>query len=84
MLCVFIGETCICDWTCTSDDTMNVCGTDGRTYRSKCHLDKASCESQQPISVAMTGSCTGEQSGSGYSIGECSGISTSAALCGLV
>ncbi|XP_022821461.1 agrin-like isoform X2 [Spodoptera litura] len=34
-----------------------VCGSDGRTYDSRCHLDRASCLDNRDVRVAYTGPC---------------------------
>ncbi|XP_026732130.1 agrin-like [Trichoplusia ni] len=34
-----------------------VCGTDGHTYDSRCHLDRASCLDNRDLRVAYTGPC---------------------------
>ncbi|XP_067947805.1 agrin-like isoform X2 [Watersipora subatra] len=57
-----IGASCICDWTCDTEDY--VCGTDRKTYRSECALQKMSCNLDTLITVAKTGQCSEFQSGS--------------------
>jgi len=34
-----------------------VCGTDGKTYESKCHLQMSACQRSQQITVATQGQC---------------------------
>lgn len=34
-----------------------VCGSDGRTYDTRCHLDRASCLDNRDVRVAYTGPC---------------------------
>ncbi|XP_049855372.1 agrin-like [Schistocerca gregaria] len=54
---------CVCPDAC-NDAPSPVCGTDNATYTSLCELQKASCERQQPVSVAHDGQCD-----------ECEGVS---------
>jgi hypothetical protein len=34
-----------------------VCGTDGKTYPTKCHLEKESCENEKFLEVEKKGNC---------------------------
>ncbi|XP_052746739.1 SPARC-related modular calcium-binding protein 1 isoform X1 [Bicyclus anynana] len=45
----------------TGNANRAVCGTDGRTYSSKCHLMKAQC-SGETVTIAYRGSCSEGQS----------------------
>ena len=38
-----------------------VCGSDGNTYLSVCHMRRASCKSQQPIHLLHSGECTNSE-----------------------
>ena len=42
------------------DPTPQVCGSDGVTYSTECHLKKARCEARQELYVAAQGACRGE------------------------
>lgn len=39
---------------------LQVCGSDGVTYRTECELKKARCESQPELYVVAQGTCRGE------------------------
>ncbi|XP_053381282.1 uncharacterized protein LOC123555153 [Mercenaria mercenaria] len=47
---------CVCD-DCSNAVKSEVCGSDGMTYPSVCHLKKKSCEMMQNVTVAFNGSC---------------------------
>ena len=50
------GE-CSCP-TCDSTPGADaVCGSDGRTYASSCHVESASCRMKKDIKVAKRGAC---------------------------
>lgn len=39
---------------------LQVCGSDGVTYRTECELKKARCESRPELYVVAQGACSGE------------------------
>jgi hypothetical protein len=47
---------CECVSSCPVVDEL-VCGTDGSTYSSLCHLKKASCEERRRVNQAHLGEC---------------------------
>ena len=54
----FEGTTeCICPY-CSGNDVAPVCGSDGFTYASECHLRVASCKTQSLIAVASSSPCS--------------------------
>ena len=54
----FEGTTeCICPY-CSMNDVTPVCGSDGLTYASECHLRVASCKTQSLIAVASSSPCS--------------------------
>ncbi|CAH2254781.1 jg15379 [Pararge aegeria aegeria] len=53
--------TCECGAPeCAANETPSVCGSDGRTYLSACHLRSHACRSQSDIVVQAFGPCVGD------------------------
>ncbi|XP_050436691.1 agrin-like [Adelges cooleyi] len=49
---------CRCpDPTLCENSVRPICGTDGHTYESKCHLDRISCNSKSGVQMAYEGPC---------------------------
>ena len=42
---------CRCDANCEGFED-EVCGSDGRTYGSECHLEKAACQTNTNITIS--------------------------------
>lgn len=54
--------TCECgNVECPSNNVISVCGSDGRTYLSTCHLRAHACKTQSDIVVQAFGPCGDEQ-----------------------
>lgn len=52
------GEPLCCDdIPCASTNSMMICGSDGRTYMSKCALERYTCKSGKHITEVSAGSC---------------------------
>ena len=49
---------CVCPTCRPSSDSNAVCGGDGRTYASHCHLRYAGCKAKKDIKVAGQGACS--------------------------
>ena len=47
---------CVCP-VCRGVEIAAVCGTNGLTYASRCHLEAASCQQKKNIYVAKDGPC---------------------------
>ncbi|GFT52966.1 SPARC-related modular calcium-binding protein 1, partial [Nephila pilipes] len=45
-----------CDIECTSEVGVPVCGNDGRTYESRCEIEKAKCQGH-PVEFKHRGKC---------------------------
>jgi hypothetical protein len=61
---IIIGQPhCICHHvTCTNDEqrSMDICASDGRTYKSKCAIKRQQCLKQYEIGLIYPGVCTGK------------------------
>jgi len=63
----YVTETCHCAMHCNHHlaspsfnfDQSFVCGSDGRTYITECHMRLAACRCQSPIKPVWRGSCEG-------------------------
>uniref|UniRef100_UPI00358F0C2B agrin isoform X2 n=1 Tax=Myxine glutinosa TaxID=7769 RepID=UPI00358F0C2B len=51
------APTCECPHVCSDIPFAAVCGTDGRTYASLCHLRAAACAMRMDIRMARSGEC---------------------------
>ena len=51
------GDICVC--TQCSNDGKKVCGSDGKTYKDLCELQKIACESNTTLNMTRKGSCQG-------------------------
>jgi hypothetical protein len=70
LVCLFEGicqlinsqPRCTCHHvTCTNDEqrSMDICASDGRTYKSKCAIKRQQCFKQYEIGLIYPGVCTG-------------------------
>uniref|UniRef100_A0A674HQ10 Agrin n=1 Tax=Taeniopygia guttata TaxID=59729 RepID=A0A674HQ10_TAEGU len=48
---------CVCPSSCGGVAESPVCGSDGRDYRSLCHLQKHACDAQQDLAKQFDGPC---------------------------
>eukprot|EP00058_Branchiostoma_floridae_P024527 XP_002610017.1 hypothetical protein BRAFLDRAFT_129208 [Branchiostoma floridae] len=46
-----------CNYDCTLEMKRTVCGTDGRTYNSRCEMQRARCQTGRSIEVQHRGKC---------------------------
>ncbi|ESO97971.1 hypothetical protein LOTGIDRAFT_228466 [Lottia gigantea] len=49
--------TCSCEFNCTKEDLIDICGTDGVLYPNDCFRRLASCQQQRTIDTAELKSC---------------------------
>ncbi|XP_071806055.1 agrin-like isoform X2 [Asterias amurensis] len=56
------NPTCLCISSCP-DVYVPVCGTDGVSYHSVCHLQREQCTSKRPIQVVSNGPCLNQSEG---------------------
>ena len=57
------GLVCRCDYIdCLRNPTGKyyICGSDGNTYESHCHMSFESCKEQKEITISYIGPCTGK------------------------
>ncbi|KAL8198389.1 UNVERIFIED_CONTAM: hypothetical protein K2H54_008563 [Gekko kuhli] len=48
---------CICPTSCSGVPENTVCGSDGKDYRSECHLNRHACDKQENIFKKFDGPC---------------------------
>ncbi|NXB18675.1 AGRIN protein, partial [Rhagologus leucostigma] len=48
---------CVCPASCSGVPESPVCGSDGRDYRSQCHLNKHACDKQENVFKKFDGPC---------------------------
>ncbi|XP_041328624.1 agrin-like, partial [Pyrgilauda ruficollis] len=48
---------CVCPSSCSGVPESPVCGSDGRDYRSQCHLNKHACDKQENVFKKFDGPC---------------------------
>lgn len=55
------GASCVCRSLdeCSQDKGQTVCGSDGRTYPSRCHLEVTACNNETSTYYKHTGNCLG-------------------------
>uniref|UniRef100_A0A8C3UFV7 Agrin n=1 Tax=Catharus ustulatus TaxID=91951 RepID=A0A8C3UFV7_CATUS len=51
------GARCVCPSSCGTVPESPVCGSDGRDYRSLCHLHKHACDKQENVFKKFDGPC---------------------------
>uniref|UniRef100_A0A8C5IPX4 Agrin n=1 Tax=Junco hyemalis TaxID=40217 RepID=A0A8C5IPX4_JUNHY len=51
------GAKCVCPSSCSGVPESPVCGSDGRDYRSQCHLNKHACDKQENVFKKFDGPC---------------------------
>ncbi|XP_050838696.1 agrin [Serinus canaria] len=51
------GAKCVCPSSCSGVAESPVCGSDGRDYRSQCHLNKHACDKQENVFKKFDGPC---------------------------
>ncbi|XP_076085746.1 agrin-like isoform X7 [Mytilus galloprovincialis] len=55
------GPACRCPLHPCPNDHTPVCGDDGMTYRTQCHLERSSCKEQRRIKNKHPGECKGKE-----------------------
>ena len=55
------GASCVCRSLdeCSQDKGQTVCGSDGRTYPSRCHLEVTACNNETSTYYKNPGNCLG-------------------------
>ncbi|XP_014796963.1 PREDICTED: agrin [Calidris pugnax] len=48
---------CVCPSSCSAVPDSPVCGSDGKDYRSECHLNKHACDKQENVFKKFDGAC---------------------------
>ena len=48
---------CVCPGNCDSVPKAQLCGNDGQTYESICHMKQASCQKKELVLKAYDGEC---------------------------
>nr|XP_020637908.1 agrin isoform X3 [Pogona vitticeps] len=52
-----LSAKCICPSSCSGVPENTVCGSDGKDYRSECHLNRHACDKQENIFKKFDGPC---------------------------
>uniref|UniRef100_A0A8D0BR09 Agrin n=1 Tax=Salvator merianae TaxID=96440 RepID=A0A8D0BR09_SALMN len=52
-----LSAKCICPSTCSGVAESTVCGSDGKDYRSECHLNRYACDKQENLFKKFDGPC---------------------------
>ncbi|CAC5391141.1 unnamed protein product [Mytilus coruscus] len=55
------GPACRCPLQPCPNGHIPVCGDDGMTYRTQCHLERSSCKEQRRIKIKHPGECKGKE-----------------------
>lgn len=49
---------CVCPACDSASEVNAVCGSDGRTYASMCHLEASICKTKKQIKIDRKGACS--------------------------